>query len=141
MARYLRRAPIRDLERVLEEAVFRPWGMVRRGDGVGSVPVDIYETDDGYIVKAPMPGVTPENLEITYEAGVLTVRGEAPEEKEVAGECICQERRFGRFARSVNLPGDVVGDKIDATLKNGVLTLSVPKAEEAKPRKINVKIG
>jgi HSP20 family protein len=141
MARYVRRGPVRDLERFFEDVFWRPWGVARREQAVGSIPVDIFETVDAYIVKAPLPGVTPENLEVTFEAGVLTIRGEVPEEKQVAGECVCQERHFGRFARSVNLPGDVVGEKIAATLKDGVLTLDVPKAEEAKPRRIDVSIG
>jgi HSP20 family protein len=128
------------LDRAFEDAFFRPWGLARRGDLVGTIPVDIHETSDDYVVRAPLPGVKPEDLEITFEAGVLTIRGEIAEEKEVDGECICQERFYGKFTRSISLPGDVVGDEIDANLKDGMLILRVPKAEEVKPKKISVKI-
>ncbi len=147
MSRLVRWSPAREvarmqdvLDRWFDESVFRPWSVVRRVEGMGTVPVDVYETADEYIVKAPMPGVTPENLEVTFEAGVLSIRGEVPEEKQVEGDCICQERGFGKFARSISLPGDIVADKIAASLKDGVLTLRVPKAEEIKPKKISVKV-
>ncbi len=148
MARLIRGDPFRDLDRMeramgrlFEDAFFRPWGLVRRTELTGAIPVDIYETADEYLVKAPLPGVQAEDLEITFDAGVLTVRGEIPEEKEVEGECLCQERYYGKFSRSISLPGEVLPDKIEASLKDGVLTLRVPKAEEIKPKKITVKVG
>ena len=130
------------MDRLFEENFARPWGWsVRRAaEGVGLIPLDIHENNDEYIVKAPMPGVTVDNLEITFEAGVLTVRGEVGEEKEVQGECILQERTYGKFARSVSLPSPVVPDKIAASLKDGVLAVRIPKAEEVKPKKINVRV-
>lgn len=127
------------LDRLFDEFFFRPWELVQR-ESVGVVPVDIYETADEYIVKATVPGVAAENLEVNFEAGVLTIRGEVAEEKEVQGECLCQERGFGKFARSISLPGDVQGDKIAASLKDGVLTVRVPKAEAVKPKKVTVKV-
>jgi HSP20 family protein len=148
MAALVRWNPIREMDRVqtvmdrlFNDAFYRPWFGIRSTEAVGSVPVDVYESADEFVVKAPMPGVTSENLDVTYEAGVLTIRGEVPEEKEVQGECVCQERGFGKFARSISLPGDIVADKIVASLKDGVLTLHLPKAEEIKPKKINVKVG
>lgn len=146
MSELVRWRPFRELRRMEEmmdrffdEAFFRPWGW-RRGEFFGMVPVDIYETDDEYTIKATLPGVKPEDIEVTYEAGVLTIRGEVAEEKEVKGECLVQERRFGKFSRSISLPGTIVPDKIVANLKDGVLTLRVPKAEEVKPKKISVKV-
>ena len=128
------------MDRLFEEGYFRPWGWGRQVEGVGVIPLDVHETADEYIVKAPIPGVTSDRIEITFEAGVLTIRGEVAEEKEVQGECLMQERTFGRFARSVSLPSPVVADKIAAGLKDGVLTVHVPKAEEVKPKKINVSV-
>jgi HSP20 family protein len=130
------------MDRLFEEGFYRPWGwgMRRAAEGVGLIPLDIHENNDEYIVKAPMPGVTADTLEVTFEAGVLTVRGEVAEEKEVQGECILQERTYGKFARSVSLPSPVVPDKIAAQLKDGILTVRVPKAEEVKPKKISVKV-
>ena len=134
-------ARVQDMvDRLFEEGFFRPWGWGRQVEGVGMIPLDIHETADEYIVRAPMPGVTSDKLEITFEAGVLTIRGEVAEEKEVQGECILQERTYGKFARSVNLPGQVVADRIAASLKDGVLVVRVPKAEEVKPKKIEVSV-
>ncbi len=148
MASLVRWNPIREMDRMqaamdrlFNDAFYRPWFAARGSEAVGSIPVDVFESPDEFIVKAPMAGVSADNLEVTYEAGVLTIRGEVPQEKEVQGECICQERGFGKFARSISLPGDIVADKIAATLKDGVLTLHLPKAEEIKPKKISVKVG
>lgn len=146
MASMIRWSPFRMMarrrdafDRLFDEMFFRPWEEVRR-EIVGMVPVDVYETPEEYIVKATLPGVSGDNLEVTFEAGVLTIRGEVPEEKEVQGECLLQERGFGKFVRSINLPGDVQGDKISAQLKDGILSLRVPKAEAVKPKKISVKV-
>lgn len=127
------------MDRLFEDAVFRPWGW-RRAEGFGMIPVDIYETSDEYTIKAPMPGVTADKMEVTYEAGVLTVQGEVSEEKAAQGECLVQERRYGKFSRSIGLPGTIQPEKIVAGLRDGVLTLRVPKAEEVKPKRISVKV-
>jgi len=127
------------MDRMFEEIFFRPWGW-RRGEVFGMIPVDIYETAEEYTIKAPMPGVMADKLEVTHEAGVLTIQGEVSEEKETQGECLVQERRYGRFSRSISLPGTIQAERISASLKDGILTLRVPKAEEAKPKKISVKV-
>lgn len=139
MADLARWDPWSDLVRFFEEPLFRP-RIMRRGEVIGAIPLDVYETADEYVVKASLPGVQPENVDVTFEGGVLTVRGEIHEEKQVEGDCICQERRYGKFARSVSLPGDVLAEEISANLKDGILTLTVPKAERMKPRKIAVSI-
>lgn len=102
--------------------------------------LDVAETDDGYTVKASVPGLNADDIEITLEDNVLTIKGEVKEDEEITKENYhIRERRFGSFSRSVRFPVLVNSGEVDATYENGVLTLSVPKAEEVKPKRITVK--
>ncbi len=102
--------------------------------------LDVAETDDEFIVKASLPGMNPDDLEITYNNNVLTIQGEIKEEKESEQHRYhLRERRYGSFCRSISLPSTVNPDAIQATYEAGVLTLHLPKAEEAKPKRIAVK--
>ena len=102
--------------------------------------LDVAETGDEYVVKASLPGVEPENLEITYDSNVLTIKGEVKKEEEIDEENYhLRERRFGSFSRSISLPTSVKADKIEANYDAGVLTLHLPKSEEAKPKQIKVR--
>jgi HSP20 family protein len=101
--------------------------------------LDVSETNNEFVVKASLPGMNPDDLDITYNAGVLTVRGETKAEKEEEGvRYHLRERRYGTFARSISLPTPVKADAIKAHYADGVLTLTMPKAEEAKPKRIAV---
>lgn len=102
-------------------------------------PVDIYETADGLVVKADLPGVAKENLDIRVENNLLTLRGKSGHV--ATGEPIYREYELVHFFRQFELNERVDQGKISADLKHGVLTLTLPKAEEAKPRRIDVKIG
>lgn len=104
--------------------------------------LDVSENQDEFIVKASLPGIDPEDLEITFTNNTLTIRGETREEKEEEGERYhLRERRYGTFSRSITLPAGIEGDKIDARYKDGVLKLHLPKGEEVKPKKISVHTG
>ncbi len=106
------------------------------------LPLDVVETDEAFLVKASIPGVNPDNLEITFTDNVLTIKGEVKEDQEVKeNRYHLRERRFGSFARSISLGARVDGDKIQAAYEHGVLTLTLPKAEELKPRRIAIKPG
>lgn len=101
--------------------------------------LNLSEDADHYYVRAELPGVKPESLDISVVEGRLLIRGErkeSPEEREVYYHR--KERETGFFRRSLNLPGKVASDKVSAHLKNGILTVVLPKPEEAKPRKIAV---
>jgi len=105
-----------------------------------NLAIDINETDDDYIVKASLPGINPEDLDITFSNGMLTIRGEVKEDhQEKEGRYHLRERMWGSFSRSLRLPGGVNNEAIQASYDAGVLTLYLPKAEEAKPRRIQVK--
>jgi HSP20 family protein len=126
-------------DRFFGEGLLRPW--FARDEAVGSLALDLYETDEAFVVKAPAPGIKPEDIEIHITNNVLTVRGETKEEKKVEGARYHRvERRYGRFERSVALSTRVKADEVEATLEDGILTIEVPKAEEVKPKKITVKV-
>ena len=102
--------------------------------------VDVKETDDALLFNLELPGVPEEKLEITCEGGVLTIGGEKETlRKEPEGKFHIVERSFGLFRRSFQLPANVQEDRIEATTKDGVLTVRVPKMERPKPKKIEVK--
>ena len=104
--------------------------------------VDIYETEHELVVKADLPDVDPKDLDIRVENNLLTIRGERKFEKKVSEENYLRvERSFGSFARSFTLANTVNTDAIKAEYQNGVLTLSIPKREEAKPRQIKVSVN
>ena len=103
--------------------------------------VDIYETEHELVVKADLPDVKPEELDIRVENNILTIRGERKFEKSVnESNYLRVERSYGSFARSFSLANTVNSEAIKADYKNGVLTLSIPKREEAKPKQIKVNV-
>jgi HSP20 family protein len=100
----------------------------------------MYETEDEIVVTAALPGVSPEDVEITITGDVLQIKGETKAEiAEEKANYLRQERRYGAFSRTIALAAPLQADKADAKFKNGVLTLSIPKADEAKPKSIKVK--
>jgi HSP20 family protein len=125
------------MDRLFEDSFVRPTRMIREGAGA-YLPLDIYTTKDAVVIRASVPGVKPDEVEITVEGDTVTMRGEikAPQEE---GTFLLQERRYGPFARSVELAAPVQADKAEAKFENGVLTLTIPKAEESKPKIIKVK--
>ncbi len=102
--------------------------------------LDVTENEDGYSVKASVPGINPDDIEITLEDNVLSIKGELSSEEEKEGEQYhIRERHYGSFSRSIRFPVMVNGDAVDANYEHGVLTLSVPKVEEVKPKRITIK--
>ena len=127
------------MDRLFEESLVRPsrlWPEV----GVGELAVDMYQTANDVVVKAALPGLKPEEVDISITGDTLTIKGEHKEEQEVKQEdYFYKEHRYGGFSRSVAIPVQVKSDKAEATFENGVLTLTLPKAEEIKPKQIKVK--
>jgi HSP20 family protein len=110
-------------------------------DGASTPAMDVYSTEDEVIVKLAVPGVRPEDIQVSVSNGVLVVRGEVKEEKEETEKTYhLRERRYGSFVRSVALPISANADKATAEFDNGVITLTLPKAEEAKTKTINIKV-
>ena len=110
--------------------------------GAWSPSLDVEESEDAFVLHVELPGVSAEDIDLNLEDGVLTISGERRfyDEKSTDGFRRV-ERHFGRFHRSVRLPDRVNPDAVEATHKDGMMTITVPKAEEAKPRRIEVKAG
>jgi HSP20 family protein len=127
------------MDRLFEDSFVNPrtWGT--SGFEGMSLPLDVTTTADELVVEAALPGVKPEDVEITVENGTLTIRGQSSaERREGEGDYLIQEIRRGEFSRSLTLPTGLEPDKATASFDNGVLTLRVPKAEQVKPRQIRI---
>ena len=108
----------------------------------GAAPaVDVYEDKENFVVKAELPGMKKEDIDVSLHDGSLSISGERNEEKVENGEVYRSERYFGRFQRTVALPASVNAAQIKAQYKDGVLTVTLPKAEEAKPKQIDVQVN
>ena len=120
------------LSRLFSEPASRPW----------TPAVDIYETDNELVVKADIPEIDPKNVAIQLENGTLTLKGERHFEDQKNGKGFHRiERSYGTFTRAFSLPETVDGEKVKADYKNGVLTITLPKKEVAKPKTIHVEIN
>jgi HSP20 family protein len=126
------------MDRLFEQSVVAPGAY---GDGQRSgrtLPLDLYQTKDAYILQANVPGVDPKDVDITLEANTLTIRGDVKPPEKTEGYLL-QERRFGPFERTLQLDLPIQAEKVEASFRNGVLTLSLPKAEQAKPKVIKIR--
>ncbi len=123
------------MDRLFEESFVRPgsaWGES------SLVPMDVHTTDDDLVLEANLPGIKPEEVDITVENNTLTISGETRSSRTEEGATILQEIRRGRFSRTLTLPAGLEPDKAKATFEDGVLTLRIPKAEQVKPRQIKI---
>ncbi|APW59674.1 Hsp20/alpha crystallin family protein [Paludisphaera borealis] len=122
---------------LLQESFVRPGGMGL--PSAATLPLDVTETENDFVIKASLPGVKPDDVQITVHGDTLTIRGDSKAEEEKKGEhWHLRERRYGSFQRSVALSTPVDSEKARADYENGVLTLTLPKSEAAKPRQIRV---
>jgi HSP20 family protein len=128
------------MDRLFEDSIIGPrWGWIAPMRAA-NLEIDMFETNDKVVVKAALPGIKPEEVEVTITGNTLTISGESNEEDEVEEEdFLRKERRYGSFTRTVTLPERLKTDKADASFENGVLTLKVPKSEEVKPKMIKIK--
>lgn len=129
------------LNRALDEA-FTPNGQSADTARLWVPAIDLYETKDAYVVRAELPGVDRANITITFEKNVLTISGQKAALSEGRGEEIrvfAAERISGSFSRSLRMPEYIDGDRIGAEHKDGLLTVTIPKAAVAQPRKIEVR--
>lgn len=147
MTQLVRWEPFRDLvslreamDRLFEESVVRPRAGWITPRGAEALAVDMYETDEDIIVKSAIPGIDPDELDISITGDTLTVKGETKVEEDVEEESyICRERCYGAFSRTLTIPVQVVADEAEAEFKDGILTLTLPKAEEVKPKSIKIR--
>ena len=131
-----------DLRDELDRLFEAPFGELGRSFDGWSPAMELVENKDNVVVKAELPGMKKEDIEVTLHEGVLSVTGERKSEhKEEEGGLYRTERSYGRFMRAIRLPAPVAGDKVKADYKDGVLTITLPKTEEAKPKQIDVKVS
>jgi HSP20 family protein len=135
--------PFRDLVSLqgeLNRMFGRAYGVEEGGAGSWLPALDIFETEDKFVVTVELPGIEPEDVEVSVEDSTLSIRGERRFSEEVSEENYRRvERRYGSFVRSFSLPQTADAEKIEAAFDRGVLRIEVPKAEVAKPKKITVK--
>jgi HSP20 family protein len=128
------------MDRLLERFFGEPSGS-ERAVGMWTPRTDVAETKDSVTIKAELPGLEAKDVEVAISGDVLTIKGEKKQEKEEKDEHRhLVERSYGAFSRMVRLPAPVAADKIKATFKNGVLTVTLPKTEEAKQKAIPVTV-
>ncbi|MBX3083156.1 MAG: Hsp20/alpha crystallin family protein [Anaerolineae bacterium] len=143
MATIMRWNPVREMvemQRAMDRAFSdKFYGSKSDYRGAWTLPVDAYATDDAIVLKANVPGLKPEELNVTLEGDTLTIRGEVKAED--VKSYLLRERMTGKFERTLTINTPIDAAKVEATFEKGVLTLTLPKAEASKPRQIAVKVS
>lgn len=125
------------MDRLFDDAFTRPLSL---RDNWSVPAVDMYQTDDEIVVKAALPGIKADEVQINVTGELLTLKGEVKHEEEKEEKAWhIREQRYGSFERAIALPTDVVADKAKADFEDGILTITLPKAEEVKPKTITIK--
>jgi len=131
--------PMRNHSPSFSQPVEENWGM-SSNDAEGQLTIDVYQTENDVVIKSTIAGVKPEDLDVSINNDMVTIRGERKNEEEVSGEnYYYQECYWGSFSRSVVMPTDIIPEKAEASLKNGILTIRLPKAATNKVKKIQVR--
>jgi HSP20 family protein len=137
-----RRDPFAEMMRSWFDRAFTGLPLEEGQQWIGTLALDVFEKDDQLVVKAAIPGVKPEEVDITIQDDVLTIKGESKEDKEIKREdYYMKETRTGSFSRSIRLPADLDLQSAKADFKDGMLTLSIPKSKDVKPSKIKIPVG
>jgi HSP20 family protein len=130
------------MDQLFEESVVRPRSGQAVSGGEATLPVDVYETDNAFVVEARVPGVNPDDLDITVTEESLTIKGKfALAEDAQERQWLSRELWYGDFARVLTLGSAVDVNKVEASFKNGLLTLTIQKREEIKPKSVKVRIS
>ena len=129
------------MDRLFDDAFTRPFSLMREGGTAWSSPaIDMYQTDNEVVVKAALPGMKADEVQINVTGDILTLKGELKHEEEKKDRSWhVREHSWGAFERSITLPTGVISDKAKADFENGILTITLPKSEQVKPRTITVK--
>jgi HSP20 family protein len=126
------------MNQLFDENFMQSWPFAE--SGVCPLALDVRETDGALVVEGSLPGIKPEDVDISISGNVLTIKGDSKQEKEEErGQYHFRERRYGAYQRAITLPAEVDTDAADASFKDGVLTLTLPKVEETKAKRIEVK--
>jgi len=147
MSNLIRWQPVREMvtlrdamDRLFDEAFTRPWGLTDGGRLAAVPSVDMFETENDVVIKAVLPGMKAEDVDINVTGEMLTIKGETKEKNEIKEKAYhIREQRWGSFERSLVMPTTVLSDKAKAEFEDGILTITLPKAEQVKPKTITVK--
>jgi HSP20 family protein len=147
MSNLIRWEPMREMmtlrdamDRLFDDAFTRPWSLHNGERGMGLPAVDMYQTDDDVVVQVAIPGIKPEDVQISVTGDTLNIKGASKEESNTKEKAYhIREQRWGSFERTLSLPTAVKSDKAAAEFENGVLTVTLPKAEVVKPKMITIK--
>ena len=127
------------MDRLFEDSFIKPSTWTGLAAGQVAVPVDLWETNDAYHMRADLPGITPDAIDINVTADTVALMGESKTQQDVSTEgWLRQERRVGKFQRAFTLPVQIDPDKVQATFTHGVLELVLPKADQVKPRTVKI---
>lgn len=126
------------INQLFEDSFVRPFNGSEGRSGSLYLPLDVYETAETFVVKAYLPGVSADKVDITAQQNTVTIRAEQPSEQQEGVQYHLRERPSGTWVRSFDLPTAIDGQHIDAKLQDGVLVLTLPKAPEARPRKVRI---
>ena len=127
------------MDRLFEDSIIRPSVWTGLSAGQIAVPVDLWETNDAYHLRADLPGIAPDDIDINVTSDTVALTGESKMSQDVTNDgWLRQERRVGKFQRAFTLPVQIDPDKVQATFTHGVLELTLPKADQVKPRTIKV---
>ena len=127
------------MDRMFEDSMLRRL-QSSPDSGEGYMSMDVYQSDDNIVIKAVLPGVKLDDLDISITGETITIKGESKKDEQIKDEqYLLRERQYGSYSRTLQMPIQVQGDKADATFEDGILTLTVPKAESVKPKQIKVK--
>jgi len=130
------------MNRLFEESFVWPSRGTPLAPGRMGLPIDLRETEDQFVLEAALPGVKPEDIDVSVQGNQLRIQGEMKQDEEKKGERYhFRERRYGQFQRTIALPNNVKPDQVACEFRNGVLTVTLPKAEEARPRRIQITGG
>jgi len=147
MSNVIRWQPMREMvtlrdamDQLFDEGFTRPRGLTVGGRLAMAPSVDMFDTENDVVIRVAFPGMKAEDVDINVTGEMLTIKGEAPEKSEVREKSYhIREQRWGRFERSVGLPTMVLSDKAKAQFEDGILTITLPKAEEVKTKSITVR--
>jgi len=129
------------MDRLFDQGFSRPWRFIASQDYQGSFPVEIWETDDAVGLRAALPGIRPEDVDISVVGDMVTIKAQRPAEEQQDGNYYEREIQYGAYQRTFSLPVNVEADKAEASYEHGMLQLKLPKAESVRPKQIKIGAG
>ena len=129
------------MDRLFDQGFSRPWRFLNPQEYQASFPVEIWETDDVVGVRAALPGIRPEDVDISIVGDTVAIKAQRPAEEQENGTYYIREIQYGSYQRTFTLPAGVEADKAEASYENGLLDLKLPKAESVRPKQIKIGTG